>query len=119
MIYSEIVAVLKTVITDVFPQRAPQGQPLPYCTYSLTGTEPNDTKTTRSVIDIRTIQVEVFEKKYVDLRYKADAIRAALENYNSQMIDSVNYDNEFDGFDDDTDKRSVIIEFKIRERRLL
>ena len=75
----------------------------PYLGFYRNATEPYDTKTSRSTLDLATIHINMFAKTAMEVADLAQAVRGALDRnsgtYASIKVQSVQFKNESTGFE--------------------
>ncbi len=93
--------------TNIYPTMAQQGVDFPYITYSVVDDEPIMSKSTSAGsladIDEKKIEINIFSESYSNIVDASVAIIKSLNRFkgtnNSVVVDSINYDDTNDNFD--------------------
>ena len=93
--------------TNIYPAMAQQGVDFPYITYSVVDDEPIMSKSTSAGsladIDEKKIEINIFSESYSNIVDASVAIIKSLNRFkgtnNSVVVDSINYDDTNDNFD--------------------
>jgi len=104
VLHDAIYDLLDGVETDIYPDLAPDDDiNTPYVVYSIISCVPNDDKDGVSGLDTYRIQFNVYHNDDRNLDVLANDIRTALDRqsgtYQSVVIQSIRFDNEFGGKD--------------------
>ena len=94
-ILSTNAALAEYVGTRIFPEMAPEDAEFPFLVYSVLSTEPGDTKSGSSTIDVSQIETYAVSPNYSDCMDVSEAARAALDrnggNFSDVAIQSIQY----------------------------
>ena len=93
--------------TNIYPTMAQQGVDFPYITYSVVDDDPIMSKSTSAGsladIDEKKIEINIFSESYSNIVDASVAIIKSLNRFkgtnNSVVVDSINYDDTNDNFD--------------------
>ena len=120
-ILSDDTAVASLVATRISPNVMNQTQTFPFIVYDVTNDNPDDIKDGVSPLDSFDVMVSGYSKSYKKASVLANYIRTALDrksgNYNGVEIQSIEFENFDDIFDDDSGSEGVYrkaLNFKVR-----
>ena len=93
--------------TNIYPTMSQQGVDFPYITYSVVDDEPIMSKSNSAGsladIDEKKIEINIFSESYSNIVDASVAIIKSLNRFkgtnNSVVVDSINYDDTNDNFD--------------------
>lgn len=101
----------------VYPVRAPQGEKEPYIVvFKTPGATPTQSKREVSTLDLNKFRVHGYVKNYNDRDAITEAIRATLDQMqsvtnNGIVFESIWYETDSDGFDDNANLYVAIVDF--------
>lgn len=94
-ILSNNAALAEYVGTRIYPEMAPEDATFPFLVYSILSTEPGDTKSGSSTIDVSQVETYAVSPNYSDCMDVSEAARAALDrnggNFSDVAIQSIQY----------------------------
>ena len=110
--------VLSLVSTKIYPLRTPQAIALPFLVYAIDSIDPTDTKDGASTLDIIDFDVRCYADTHAELSTLSEAVRDALDRYSgtdqSNIIQTIVYQNEADGYDNDSQTYYINLSFNLR-----
>jgi hypothetical protein len=113
--------VTNLVSTRIFPQAAPLNTDYPLIVYTLTSKVPTNTKDMPSVLDVSRFQIDVYAKAHEEAGNINDKIRLALEGTTGtiagHIIDSIYFERESEGYDNDQEFYRISSDYFIREHK--
>ena len=120
-ILADDIAVTSLVGTRISPNIMNQRETFPFIIYDVTNDIPDSVKNSVAPLDVYTVMVSGYSKSYDKAAKLANYIRTALDrksgNYNGVEIQSIDFENYDDIFDDDSGSDGVYrkaINFKVR-----
>lgn len=111
---------VSAIIGDrIFPVVIPQEKSLPAITYERVDTDPNDTKSGVSTLDVPLIDIDLWGKDFAVLKDLAKKIRTALDRFSGTkqgiIIQSIQYQNQIVGFSSEKELHHLTQTYKVRE----
>lgn len=127
-----------TNVTDIigsspmrfYPQVAPEGVTVPFCTYRTVNIDPTKCKGSTSRIDVIDFDIRIFAKDVLVLEDLKVKIRAALDLYRgtvsvtggqTTVIDKINFVTESDDFSENNENElhEVVVRYAMRVKRFI
>jgi len=117
-IYSLLDSSMSTAVGgDIYPNKAPQSATIPYIVYTITGTEPQNSKDVTASSQIVDIQVDVMASTYAKSSDLAKQARTALERqtFSNQeiIVDDIAYVGASANFQEEQEIQRYIVEFSM------
>ena len=111
------------VETKIFPNVAPQTTEFPFLIYDVVGSDPNDTKSGVSELDINSVMISCYSETYSQASDLANKVRIAMDRlaestYNTIQIQSSQFQGYNDIFDNTCGDEGIYrkaLEFDIRQ----
>lgn len=121
-ILSTTAGVTALVSTKIYPHIAPQEVMMPFVTFEATDCRPTNTKNNVSHLDTYLVTLTIFDSSYTTVQAIDEAIRAALDQYRDQTVNSVEvdaiiYDNGVELYDDQANVYAIQANYQMRIRR--
>lgn len=110
--------VINLVGTNIYPSLAIEDISYPYIVYDNIGNVPTDDKDGVSSLDTSTYDIEIYTKTLEELNDLSIKVRTVLDRYtgtvNSKVIQSIKYNDENTGYDDNDRIYMKAQEYQIR-----
>ena len=106
---SDDVTVSSKIGNNIFPNQAPPGSKPPMILYGVNNNNPQDSKLSRSTMDVYEVQITVLHNSYADLIETSNAIRQQLDHkknytFEDQTAQLIYFIEENETFDNDLDQ---------------
>jgi len=111
---------VSAVVDDrIFPIFIPQEKKLPAITYERIDTDPMDTKSGASTLDVPLLDIDLWGKDFKVLKDLAKDVRNALERFSGTrqgiIIQSIQFDNEIQAFSDEKELHHLTQTYRVRQ----
>ena len=115
-----------TALVDhrIYPLRSAPDARFPFIVYAVESTGPNNTKDGASITDAYEVQISIFSEAFTEATTVAETVRETLDYishgiYNGIHVQSISYNNENDGLDDDILPDGVYVKTQTYNCRLI
>lgn len=101
----------------VYAEVIAQGSAYPCAAVNVTGTDPTNTKTGPSDMDVHRLQIDVYGSTYASAAETSEAIRAAIDYQTTGDIIGIFYQRTISGYSDVPEKFRVMSEYSVVLKR--
>lgn len=101
----------------VYAEIIAQGSAYPCAAVNVTATDPTNTKTAASDMDVHRLQIDVYGSTYASAAETSEAIRAAIDYQTTGDIIGIFYQRTISGYSDVPEKYRIMSEYSVVLKR--
>lgn len=101
----------------VYAEIIAQGSAYPCAAVNVTATDPTNTKTAASDMDVHRLQIDVYGSTYASAAETSEAIRAAIDYQTTGDIIGIFYQRTISGYSDVPEKYRMMSEYSVVLKR--
>lgn len=101
----------------VYAEIIAQGSAYPCAAVNVTATDPTNTKTAASDMDVHRLQIDVYGSTYASAAETSEAIRAAIDYQTTGDIIGIFYQRTISGYSDLPEKYRIMSEYSVVLKR--
>ena len=101
----------------VYAEIIAQGSAYPCAAVNVTATDPTNTKTAASDMDVHRLQIDVYGSTYASAAETSEAIRAAIDYQTTGDIIGIFFQRTISGYSDVPEKYRIMSEYSVVLKR--